>query len=170
VTGSVASGGWGLPVLAAAPLGPGVPAGARSSRFPPPGAAASPRERVTGIEPAFSAWEIVLAEPVTWAFSRSTWSEYPCGPVGFGSCCLVPVSCGTDMARRGVPWAVGQKQLMFAGRSGGDVIEGRCRLRWHLGERRRVRRRSLFAGSLLTPATRAGLAEWQAEVSRVDRV
>ena len=128
------------------------------------------RERVTGIEPAFSAWEIVLAEPATWAFSRSTWSEYPCGPVGFGSCCLVPVSCGTDMARRGVPWAVGQKQLMFAGRSGGDVIEGRCRLRWHLGERRRVRRRSLFAGSLLTPATRAGLAEWQAEVSRVDRV
>lgn len=58
------------------------------------------RERVTGIGPAFSAWKPFWRVLVTRRVARNTCSDDPCGPVGFGSCCLVPISCGTDMARR----------------------------------------------------------------------
>jgi len=54
------------------------------------------RERVTGIGPAFSAWKPFWRVLVTRRVARNTCSDDPCGPVGFGSCCL---GCRSVVAR-----------------------------------------------------------------------
>jgi hypothetical protein len=57
-------------------------------------------ERVTGIEPAFSAWESDRNGSVTRTVSRKPWSERPVSPNASIVYQLVPLRCGTDVARR----------------------------------------------------------------------
>ncbi len=56
-------------------------------------------ERVTGIEPAYSAWESDLGGFVTRRVSRTPWSERPASPNASVVYQLVPLRCGTDVAR-----------------------------------------------------------------------
>jgi hypothetical protein len=57
------------------------------------------RERVTGIEPAFSAWESVPGTFRTRRVSRKAWSEHPCRPAQAAKWCPMLIRYGTDMAR-----------------------------------------------------------------------